>query len=103
MQNGKTTATGNKQLVFNNNKTTTGEGLRTVGIGLLWDEVSLMNGCKGGVGVRVDELIDCHTRVASTFRQRGAIQFIKKTQKLNNNDLLSGHWHLISEYPLKNK
>ena len=35
MQNGKTTATGNKQLVFNNNKTTTGEGLRTVGIGLL--------------------------------------------------------------------
>ena len=61
------------------------------------------------MGVRVDELIDCHTRVASTFRERGAIQFIKKnSKKLNNNDPVhfgtAFQWSLSFNslsYPLK--
>ena len=86
-------------------------GSGRMGISMLWDEVSLMNGCKGGGGVggRVNELIDCHTRVASTFSAEGSHSIHKKnSKKLNNNDPVhfgtAFQWSLSFNslsYPLK--
>ena len=71
MQNGTTTAT-SKQTPGFMNRPQQMRGSRPKGFSELWDEISIMK-YKGWVG---NELNDHHFSVASTFRQRGTIQFI---------------------------